>query len=234
MQQERKEIIVLSRNADGTLRIFGPNWMERHSHVHPITPLLVWVPFIAFLIWNSVAVLDYTWPEMALIGAVALFVWTFAEYVLHRWVFHFKPWNENSRKVSYLIHWVHHDAPADKTRLVMPPVAGIVLALILYGVFRLALGASLVQPFFAFFLIGYLAYDYTHYAVHHFRPRTFIGRHLKKHHMDHHYAFQESNWGVSSALWDHVFGTTSAKARARARRTGATGEGASLDTQSTA
>jgi sterol desaturase/sphingolipid hydroxylase (fatty acid hydroxylase superfamily) len=193
--------------------------MEKHSHVHPITPLLIWLPLAALMFWHGATSYGLSRLMLASLVVSGLLVWTLAEYVLHRWVFHFKPWNDTTRKISYLIHWVHHDSPNDKTRLVMPPVGGLVLALILYGVFRLILGGALVEPFFAAFLVGYLTYDYTHYAVHHFRPRTALGRWVKKHHMDHHFLEQESNWGVSSPVWDHVFGTNISAVRSRKPKT---------------
>jgi sterol desaturase/sphingolipid hydroxylase (fatty acid hydroxylase superfamily) len=33
------------------------------------------------------------------------------------------------------------------------------------------------------------------------------GKYLKKFHMDHHFAEMGAKWGVSSPLWDIVFGT---------------------------
>jgi sterol desaturase/sphingolipid hydroxylase (fatty acid hydroxylase superfamily) len=55
--------------------------------------------------------------------------------------------------------------------------------------------------------VGYLCYDYIHFATHHFRPRTRVGKFLKQHHMLHHFAEHGSRWGVSSPMWDYVFGT---------------------------
>ncbi|MCM2322727.1 MAG: sterol desaturase family protein, partial [Oligoflexia bacterium] len=55
--------------------------------------------------------------------------------------------------------------------------------------------------------------DYTHFAVHHFTPRTRYGKMLKQHHMLHHYVDPEARWGVSSPFWDYVFGTLKVKAR---------------------
>jgi sterol desaturase/sphingolipid hydroxylase (fatty acid hydroxylase superfamily) len=55
--------------------------------------------------------------------------------------------------------------------------------------------------------LGYLAYDGTHYAVHHFKQRTRLGRYVRRHHMMHHHADNSGGFGVSSPLWDVIFRT---------------------------
>ncbi|MGZ3688162.1 MAG: sterol desaturase family protein, partial [Bdellovibrionota bacterium] len=76
-----------------------------------------------------------------------------------------------------------------------------------YAIVRPILGPIYWQPFYAFFIIGYLTYDYIHYSVHHFRPRTAVGKRLKQLHMNHHFVSHEALWGVSSPLWDVIFRT---------------------------
>ena len=78
-------------------------------------------------------------------------------------------------------------------------------------------GPVLVDPLFIGFTLGYLAYDGTHYAIHHFRMNSRWGRWIKRHHMVHHHTGMDARWGVSSPLWDWVFGTMgTAKAEERA------------------
>jgi len=67
------------------------------------------------------------------------------------------------------------------------------------------------EAFVAFFLIGYLCYDYIHYATHHFRMDSPVAAYLKRYHMLHHYTKEESRFGVSSPLWDFVFRTAGTK-----------------------
>ena len=92
----------------------------------------------------------------------------------------------------------------------MPPAVSLVLAAV-HVVFLQKILGDLWYAFFASYVIGYLCYDYTHYAVHHFTPRTRFGHFIKKFHMEHHFLSQESRWGVSSPLWDIVFGTMTNK-----------------------
>jgi dihydroceramide fatty acyl 2-hydroxylase len=96
----------------------------------------------------------------------------------------------------------------------MPPALAIVACVLLYGQFRLILGHPQVEPFLAFFLAGYLAYDYIHFALHYGKPRTRLGRALRRWHMLHHFATCHARWGVTSPLWDYIFcsrGTAAAR-----------------------
>jgi sterol desaturase/sphingolipid hydroxylase (fatty acid hydroxylase superfamily) len=181
--------------------------MERFTHVHPITPLLLWGPIVGYLLYRAVVIHGLAIASVLAVGLVALAFWTFAEYLLHRWVFHYVGETHISRRIQFMIHGLHHDDPNDATRLVMPPIGSLILGVIFYTAYRLLLGPIWADPFFAFFVVGYLCYDYVHYAVHHFRPRTRLGKYLKQNHMDHHFKSPETRWGVSSPIWDFVFGT---------------------------
>ena len=59
-------------------------------------------------------------------------------------------------------------------------------------------------PLFTGFLVGYLVYDLTHYATHHFPMRSGYAKYLKRYHMQHHY--KDSRCTVRCQL--HRFGTT--------------------------
>ncbi len=193
-----------------SIRLFESELLERLTFVHPAVPALIWVPAVSLLLWSSEAPV----PALFLAG---LAVWTLAEYLLHRFVFHLRARAPAARRLVYLMHGVHHQDPSDDRRLLMPPAAAIVLASLFYLLFLVTLGAALgeqaVRPFFAGFLSGYLVYDYIHFATHHVRPRTALGRALRRFHMVHHFAASNRNFGVSSPLWDFVFGTFSNQER---------------------
>jgi len=90
---------------------------------------------------------------------------------------------------------------------VMPPGASIPLALLFFGAFWLIFGSPTAYPIFAGFLVGYLAYDYMHYYLHHFVPKSALGKRLREQHMRHHFQDHRYGYGVSSPIWDVVFGT---------------------------
>ncbi len=194
----------------GSPRMFRVDWIEKYlSRVKPWHVLLVWVPFVAYLLWRAAT--NPLLSAGALVGAFlgGIAFWTLLEYVLHRWVFHWEPSpdSELQQDVMFLIHGVHHDFPHDPDRLVMPPVLSIVLAVVLgYPIFWIV-GPVLFAPAFAGLVTGYLWYDMTHYAVHHLRQRTEMGNKLRKHHYLHHFKTPDARYGVSTPLWDYVFGT---------------------------
>ena len=59
--------------------------------------------------------------------------------------------------------------------------------------------------------VGYLAYDMIHYATHHLPMRWGVCRYLKRYHLKHHYKTPNQRFGVSSPLWDIVYGTGGSK-----------------------
>lgn len=190
-------------NSPESVRMFEKDWMEALSKVHFTVPLLLYLPVLGWLLWHSEA----HWASLGwfLGGLVA---WTFMEYVLHRFVFHWMPPGKWGARIHFIIHGVHHDYPNDRLRLVMPPVVSIPLAVLFFGLYRLVLGALTVYPFFAGFLLGYLCYDMTHYAVHHLNWKHPLWQRIKQHHMLHHFQQPDKGFGVSSPLWDFVFKTT--------------------------
>lgn len=192
------------------VRLFENDFLERFTHVHPIVPLLLWTPVISYLYWHSVTI-GLSSLQIWSWSLVGLIVWTLTEYVLHRFAFHFPAESRAGKRFVYILHGLHHDDPNDPTRLVMPPVPAIFYASLLFFAFRAVVGPEAIYPFFACFMIGYLAYDYIHYYVHHFVPRNAVGKYLRRYHLVHHFKDHSAKWGVSSPLWDYVFGTVEEK-----------------------
>lgn len=198
----------MKKHTGESIRIFKNPILESFTHVHPIVPLLLWTPIIIFLFYYGINVQQVSLNELIVLFFAGLVLWTFTEYVLHRFVFH---WNAKSAAGKYfvfLFHGLHHDDPQDPTRLVMPPVPAILLSGALYLIFSLIFPAKYLQVLMGYFMIGYLCYDYIHYATHHFSMTSKVGKYLRKYHLQHHYAGEQSKYGVSSPFWDYVFKTT--------------------------
>jgi len=187
------------------LRLFKTPLLEACTHVHPIVPLIMWTPIISFLFWRNYMAYHHSLSIYALTMFTGLLVWSLVEYVLHRYGFHFAAKSWLGKRLVFLFHGLHHDDPSDATRLVMPPLPGIVLGYMFYLLFSTIVAAPYLDLFFAFFMIGYLIYDYIHYATHHFPMTNPIGRFLKKYHLQHHYSGDYCKFGVSNPLWDYVF-----------------------------
>lgn len=215
-------------NKDESVRIFKSDFLEFFTHVHPALPHVLYLPLVGFALYLSgsrgAAVAD-----VALWFVIGLLLWTGAEYVVHRFVFHLGPELEAEvrdivaglepgqpafasmrtlrQKHYFLVHGVHHDFPNDTRRLVMPPSLSVPLAVVFYLAFRFAVGTEAGPAAFAGFTFGYLIYDTIHYVVHHFALRNPILLYLKKKHYRHHYQDSTRDFGVSSPLWDTLFRT---------------------------
>lgn len=194
-------------NKDESARLFKSNFLEMFTHVHWSVPIIIYLPVVVFCVIDAVGSPLNGWLEGVGIFLVGVFIWTLTEYTLHRFVFHYEPKSEIGRRIHFLTHGVHHDYPNDSKRLVMPPSVSIPLALVFYFLFRVLFGATYVAPFFAGFILGYILYDEIHYATHHAPMKGKVGQFLKHYHVIHHYKEPNKRFGVSSPLWDYVFGT---------------------------
>jgi len=195
-------------NSQESVRMFKSDLLESLSKVHFTVPLFIFVPVIIFCIYKAFfeyAIGAVTFLELFVLG---LFIWTFVEYVMHRFVFHYMPaGKEWALRLHFIFHGVHHDYPSDAKRLVLPPSVSIPLATGFYFLFRAILPVNYIWGFFPGFILGYLVYDISHYAIHHFNFKGSIWKKIKQHHMLHHYQDPAKGYGVSSPLWDKIFGS---------------------------
>jgi len=185
--------------------MFKSDVLDRLSRVHPAVPPALFGPAVAALFIAGLERNDV--PASLLLASAGWVLWTLTEYWLHRVVFHFEPEAGIVARIHWMIHGVHHDHPNDPLRLVMPPSVSIPVALLFWGLFTVTLGSAAALPFTAGFLTGYLVYDMTHYYLHHFRPRSALGRRLRESHMRHHFEDDARGFGVSAPFWDRAFGT---------------------------
>ncbi|CCA71829.1 related to fatty acid hydroxylase [Serendipita indica DSM 11827] len=136
-------------------------------------------------------------------------VWTLLEYGFHRFLFHVDrllPDRPAFLLLHFLTHGVHHYLPMDRLRLVMPPVLFFVLSFpmtrLAYLLFPVHMANGIISGSFAF----YVLYDCMHYALHHTKLPEYM-REMKKYHLAHHYKNFDLGFGVTSKVWDYVFGT---------------------------
>ncbi len=195
------------------IRLFKSDFLEFFTHITPLAVVILWSPVILFFLARAVLAGDggtLLRVPAGLLGGH--FLWTFIEYSVHRWVFHFRPRTAWQERVIFLFHGIHHAQPQCKTRLVMPPVVSVPMAFAVYGLLdvlasRLLGAPQWIDPLFAGSVIGYLAYDLIHYGTHHWPMHGRVLKYLKRHHMLHHFKTPDQRFGVSSPLWDLAFGT---------------------------
>lgn len=205
--------IDTNRDAE-PIRLFKSDFLEFFTHISPVTIVVIWLPVALALLFYPILNARGQAPWSIILPAflLGLFLWTFSEYTLHRFLFHYPARSPRAQRVFFLFHGVHHAQPQVKTRLVMPLPVSIPMAVVFFGLFQLVFGVAFdapawVHPAMAGFLIGYLAYDLIHYATHHLPMRGRVATYLKRHHMQHHYKDPTTRFGVSSPVWDFAFGT---------------------------
>ena len=159
--------------------------------------------------------------QIVVFAILGLAGWTAIEYALHRFVLHgvqpFRRW-----------HAEHHERPS---ALICTPTilsASLIATLVFLPAWP-ALGAWRACALTLGVLIGYLAYTVTHHATHHWRADSAWMLQRKRWHALHHHAVEQPGcYGVTSSLWDHVFGSTGQPPRAPvARQAPSAGAGAS-------
>ena len=173
----------------------------------PWVPVGLYLPVAAAgVLWNLSGARPAAWAFLALPLAGLLF-WTFVEYVMHSEAFH-RPTQWGPLRAYQDSHLGHHEDPKDPTRIVARLSVSLPLALLIYALFALALwSAKLAALPFAGVTVGYLSYEVVHYGIHRWRRVRWVLRPLVKHHLYHHYKDQTRCFGVTTTLWDWVFGT---------------------------
>lgn len=190
----------------GTKTLFENPILEKLSRTHISIPLSIFgIYAVSLLYWSA------THTTLSAGATVGLFFigfvsFTFVEYLLHRYVYHLSTHTAWRRKFQYMAHGVHHEFPKDKDRLAMPPLLSITVATILLLLFRLVMG-DFAFAFLPGFLAGYAFYLSVHYVVHIYQPPKNFLKFLWVNHSIHHYKDGDHVFGVSSPLWDYVFGT---------------------------
>jgi 4-hydroxysphinganine ceramide fatty acyl 2-hydroxylase len=194
-------------NQNETVRMFKSDFMEFFSHVHPATPLVLYLPVIGYMLYAAFWKGRLSILTVAVLFLFGVLVWTLLEYMIHRYAFHYEPKSRFGKRLHFIVHGVHHDYPNDAKRLVMPPGVSIPLAIVFWVLFAVVFGrfAPAISAGFGF---GYVCYDSIHYAIHHFAMKRGVWFRLKQYHLRHHYHDDHIGYGVSSPLWDYVFRTT--------------------------
>lgn len=131
--------------------------------------------------------------------AVAGFLsWTLLEFLLHRYVYHL--WT------SFLTegHALHHDKP--RALIGVPWYLTTIALVAVFELLVIPLRPASTGVFMGFNWLGYILYCVAHHGSHHWSFKNAWLKKMKRHHLLHH-AHPEYNWGFTTPLWDHVFGT---------------------------
>ncbi|CRK89267.1 CLUMA_CG003026, isoform A [Clunio marinus] len=204
----------VNKPIDRKLRLFKNPLLETLSKTPWYLPLIFWTPIIVFLITNEFIRSPTATSFMFFLNLFSgVVLWTLVEYILHRFLFHMTVQNyPNLVKIHFMLHGLHHKVPFDEQRLVFPPVPAAILSILLYQPIVLLnhfCGGNFYNSrlILAGGLIGYLCYDMIHFYIHHGSPTNKYFYHLKRYHYNHHFVNHDKGFGISSPLWDGIFGT---------------------------
>jgi hypothetical protein len=142
-----------------------------------------------------------------LAGAMLFYL---TEYGTHRFMFHARPsrfaW---VRHFQHRLHYDHHVEPARLDLLFLPlwyvvPNA-LLIAAVVFGIWR---DWAAVVGVLAGASGALLHYEWVHYIAHiPYRPRTAVGRYMKKYHLWHHFKNEKLWFGVSNPSMDYLYRT---------------------------
>lgn len=190
----------------GQAQLFKNQYLEFLTKTHPLVIWGIYTPILTLLPYYAITTLSYSATQVFLLFFAGIIFWTFTEYTLHRFLFHHHPNTDKGKRINYVLHGNHHEYPRDKERLFMPAVPSLMFASMFFLVFYAIVGKYAI-PFFPGFMFGYLIYGSMHYAIHAWNPPFKWMKGLWRNHHLHHYKENDLGFGVSSTLWDHVFGT---------------------------
>lgn len=190
----------------GQARLFESQYVEMLTKTHPFVIWGMYLPLIIYMLYRSYEKFSYQLVYIIFIFLGGTLFWTLFEYLMHRFAFHFIADSPRAKRFIYVLHGNHHEYPRDKERLFMPPVPSLIIAsaifVLLYSVLE-----THVFMFFPGFLLGYLIYGTMHFAIHAWNPPYKWMKPLWRNHHLHHYKNEHQGFGVSTTLWDRVFGT---------------------------
>lgn len=190
----------------GQAQLFRNRYLEMLTKTHPLVIWGMYLPVFAGLPWYAATRWPFSGWTLVAVFAAGMFFWTFFEYIMHRYVFHMIAESPRAQKFIYVLHGNHHHFPRDKERLFMPPIPSLLIAGTLFGVMYLVM-RQYAFLFFPGFILGYLIYGSMHYAIHAWNPPFKWMKPLWRNHHLHHYKDEHHGYGVSTTLWDRVFGT---------------------------
>jgi len=128
---------------------------------------------------------------------LGVLTWTLLEYLIHRWMGHDRRFRKSPFGVEHVRHHIegNYFAPTWKKLIVAAGFAGVTLLL----------GAPVA------YVLGlvtcYGAYEWLHRREHTHAGIGPYGRWARRHHFHHHFVDGRTNHGVTSPIWDLVFGT---------------------------
>jgi len=175
---------------------------------HPWVTIAIYVPLGLLLTYWSLHLEARPWTHVLLWIVIGVFAWTLLEYILHRFIFHWTQVREPWRTFASGLHIAHHRDVEAQDLILAPPLIGFLLGpaeVLLFTILSGSLARGLLIE--AGLFIGYFVYEWVHYHVHFGRARGPLMKYWKAYHLYHHFKDPKRSFGVTTPLWDWVFGS---------------------------
>src|SRR5262249_53560780 len=98
----------------GQAELFRNQYLEMLTKTHPLVIWGMYLPIICYSIYYGETRFGYPLLRGGLVFLAGMSFWTFFEYLMHRFVFHWVAENERAKKIVYVMHGNHHHFPRDK------------------------------------------------------------------------------------------------------------------------
>ncbi len=158
-------------------------------------------------------------PAASALVFVGLLTWGLYEYAVHRWVLHREPRAEGLNLPGNLTHLRHHDDPHSLQRLNVQ-LSESVPVCVAYCLLAWAATGSWQAAVYLYtgLMAGYFFYEFLDFQAHHGTSRARLIRYFRKYHLQHHHYDATLRYGVTSPLFDYLFGTFHIEKRRHAAR----------------
>jgi sterol desaturase/sphingolipid hydroxylase (fatty acid hydroxylase superfamily) len=151
------------------------------------------------------------WPSILVSSLSGAFLFTLAEYAIHRWLLH------DPDCFLFPLHEAHHLRPEEHAAFLFPTSFLVLMPI------WLLLTKALHLPGASFFLCGFSAAYFYYDTLHHFEHTVRINqipfRWLQGRWAAHsaHHRLDNRNYGVMTSFWDYVFKTHQKQVKRKSR-----------------
>ncbi len=157
----------------------------------------------------AVVIADSAWPIVGSFLLVAV-AYPFVEFLLHRFVLHGPLYRMNWTAALWRrLHYVHHMDPNDLSVLFGAPYTTIPAVLAIAApIGYLAFGLTGLAAASSAGFCALIVYEFHHAAAH--LPVAFkssLLKHMRRHHLLHHFHSEQGNYGIVTDVADRAIGT---------------------------
>jgi sterol desaturase/sphingolipid hydroxylase (fatty acid hydroxylase superfamily) len=197
----------------------------RSERNHEIDRVELYKPFAFYTVviaaMNVSVHLNGDFSPLRVIGyfITGLLTWGFYEYATHRWVLHRVPKAQGFNLPGNITHLRHHADPDSLQRLNVQLQESIPVCIV-YCLLAWAITGSwqLTTYLYTGLIAGYFFYEFLDFQAHHGTTRNRVVRYFRKYHLLHHHYDAKVRYGVTSPLFDIIFGTYHLKERTSPNR----------------